>query len=110
MSRLALAFTLMASTATAGGMDDTAHAPDPCTPISTEGMTGEMIRGWHAMLAMKADECGPVAPRAFFDRKTGERLSDAEILRRIFDEPTPVPVPLPGLMLVAALGMLRGRK
>lgn len=108
MSRLAFAFTLMASTATAGGMDDMAHAPDPCAPIATEGMTGEMVRGWQAMLEMKADECGPVEPRAFFDRRTGERLSDDEILRRIFDgsDVTPVPVPAAGWLLAGSLAFL----
>lgn len=100
-----LALMIGASFAHAGGMDDTATTSSPCAPIPTAGMTDEMLRGWRAMLEMKADECGPppVLLPQFTDR---QKLEWAFNGSRIPSPVTPVPVPASALMLVAALAML----
>lgn len=105
MTRLILAFTLIASPALAGGMSDTAHAPDPCVPLATEGMTDEMLRGWRAMLEMKADECGPppVLLSQFTDREKLEWAFNGSRIAPV----TPVPVPASWALLVLAIVALR---
>jgi hypothetical protein len=58
-------------------------------------MTAEMFRQW---LNIRDMTCGP---RVFFDRITGNQLTDAEILERIFNGSTPVSVvPTPAAMLL----------
>lgn len=103
MTRLALLLCLIASPSLAGGLADTATAPDPCAPIATDGMTDEMLRGWRAMLAMKADECGPpsVLLPHFTDR---EKLEWAFNGSRIPVAPVSVPSSL--ALMFAALGVL----
>ena len=124
MKRLAFAFAVIASTANAGGMDEPHVATDPCPDaplVQPTGMTDTMFVQWKAVREMT---CGPVAvaPRAFFDRASGDRLTDDEIARRIFNGSKPVPeqkprvdvVPSPaaGLLLLtglAAFGAMKRR-
>lgn len=115
MTRLATLFCLLASPLAAGGLVDEATAPDPCPDVplvQPVGMADAMFAQWVAIRSMT---CGaaPVAPRAFFDRATGERLTDEEITRRIFNGSTPIaPVPLPAgaWLLLGALAMLWRRR
>lgn len=98
---LVLPVVLLFSTAHAGGLDDYEPAPDPCPPGVVTGVTGEMLAGFMAIREMS---CGERPVRAFFDRATGEQLTDDEILRRIFA--TPVPLPAGGWLLLGALALL----
>jgi hypothetical protein len=113
MTRLALALLLLSAPVHAGGLDAASDAPDPCpdTPlVQPATMTDAMFRQWTAVRSMS---CGR---RAFFDRATGEQLTDDEILRRVFngtgiEQPTPVPLPATAALLLAGLaGLWRLRK
>jgi len=114
--RLALAFTLIASPALSGGLDDTATAPDPCVTVERPAsMTDAIFAQWQAVRRMSCPDL-EVERRAFFDRATGEQLTDDEILRRVFngtgiEQPTPVPLPATAALLLAGLaGLWRLRK
>ena len=114
MIRVATLLFFLASPLMAGGLADDATTPDPCPDVplvQPVDMADAMFAQWSAIRAMS---CGPdLEPRSFFDAKTGERLDDDEILRRIFDGSAPVtPVPLPGgvWLLLGALAMLWGRR
>lgn len=107
---LLLTAALLATQAGAGGLDEVAADVDPCMAVEppTDGsVTDEMLAMWPAIRAMSCPE--GVEPRAFFDRATGARLSDAELLRRIFDgsriEPI-TPVPLGGAFTFLVVGLL----
>jgi hypothetical protein len=105
-----------ASSALSGGLDDTATAPDPCVTVERPAsMTDAMFAQWQAVRRMSCPDL-EVERRAFFDRATGEQLTDDEILRRVFtgdriEQPTPVPAPASLALLLAGLaGLWRLRK
>lgn len=103
---------LFSCAAMAGGLDAVAEDSEPCPAITIQNdgtMTADIFRQWVAVRSMS---CGP---RTFIDRQTGQTLTDAEILQRIFNgtrieaqKQTDVPtVPLAGtmMMLLSALGL-----
>jgi hypothetical protein len=90
-----------------------AEVSDPCPEylnFDKSSMTDEIFRQW---LSIREMSCGP---RVFFDRITGQPLTDAEILDRVFNGSTPVSVvPLSEafvflFMALITLWLLRRRK
>lgn len=100
---------MLSAPALAGGLDEVAAEVDPCVAIATDGMTDEMLRGWRAMLAMKADECGPppVLLPQFTDRQKLEWAFNGSRIPAPKPDVTPVPAPASLPLLVTALVALR---
>lgn len=74
--------------------------------VNDGSMTSEMFAQYAAVRSMS---CPVEFERpAFFDRRTGERLADAEILARVFNGSGPSVIPLPAgvWLLLAGLGAL----
>lgn len=87
-----------------------ALAPNPCpenfVPINDGSMTDSMFLPW---LNIRSMTCGP---RIFYDARSGEPLTDQEILIRVFNGTTPidpavVPLGSSGLFLLSALILWR---
>lgn len=90
---------------------DEAPASNPCpedfVPMNDGSMEPEFFTAW---LAIRKIECGP---RLFYDAKTGQQLTDQEILVRVFNGSTIPEVPLPGgiaLLLTAIFVLWRLRR
>ena len=89
------------------GFEQGEASGNPCpkvfVPIDDGSMTNEMFLQW---LHIRKIECGP---RLFFDARSGEQLTDQEILVRVFNGSTIPEVPLPGalLLLLTAIFLLR---
>lgn len=77
--------------------------PEDFVPINDGSMTSEVFLQW---LHIRKIECGP---RLFFDARSGEQLTDQEILVRVFNGSTIPEIPLPGalLLLLSAIFLLR---
>ena len=109
----ALAFAsaaFFAFTAQAGGIGPHTAPDDPCPEgvmVNDGSMTAEMFAQFVAVRAMSCGDVEFERP-AFFDRKTGERLTDAEILRRVFNGSDVSVIPLPAgvWLLLAGVGAL----
>ena len=82
--------------------------------VNDGSMTAEMFAQYAAVRAMSCGDVEFERP-AFFDRQTGERLTDAEILRRVFngDRVSVIPLPAGVWLLLAGVGsifLLKRRK